>query len=129
MKCAKIRWKAFWGIVGEALYAINAGIVLVMCGTKAYDRLYGTGPAPAKPEPLWKDQDRIERACEVLAPPLPQKEPERTREIHRRSARVESILSGPTPHCQKCGCGYDEGTYDPECACRCHRLTLEPLDG
>lgn len=30
------------------------------------------------------------------------------------------------PKCDECGCGWENGTFDEDCACECHYLTLDP---
>lgn len=96
--CRRMRWKLFWALVREALCAIGQGIGMVMLGSTTWERLrYGQQPPPTpRPTgaPAWLEQDRFERACEVIAGKLPDTEPERSREIHRRVDLVEAILDG-----------------------------------
>jgi hypothetical protein len=51
-------------------------------------------PSPAQESGTAGGPDRIDRAAAVLAPPLPEREPALTQEIHRRANEVEAILSG-----------------------------------
>ena len=40
---------------------------------------------------------------------------------------IEAALVEATPRlpvCPDCGCGWEDGTYDMDCACDCHRLLL-----